>query len=85
MELSCIHFRFPKTGKLQAWVFIRDDHPVVRDPQKAEQLKALGIEPVIGSLDDHDLPPSAPVAKSPVVLVHSATTKKVIPDSLTGH
>jgi len=36
---------------------------VVRDPQKAEQLKALGIEPVIGSLDDHDLPPVSASSK----------------------
>lgn len=28
---------------------------LVRDPQKAEQLRALNIEPVIGSLDDHNL------------------------------
>lgn len=28
---------------------------LVRDPQKAEHLRALGITPVIGSLDDHPL------------------------------
>jgi nucleoside-diphosphate-sugar epimerase len=37
---------------------IADGHAVrglLRDPQKAEQLRALGITPVIGSLDDHNL------------------------------
>ncbi|KPG95481.1 epimerase [Pseudomonas sp. RIT-PI-q] len=28
---------------------------LLRDPQKAEHLRALGITPVIGSLDDHEL------------------------------
>lgn len=31
LQHACIHFRFPKSGKLQAWVFIRDDHPVAID------------------------------------------------------
>jgi DNA-binding transcriptional LysR family regulator len=25
---ACIHFRIPKSGKLQAWAFTRDDHPI---------------------------------------------------------
>lgn len=37
---------------------IAEGHSVrglVRDPGKAEQLKSRGIEPVVGSLDDHDV------------------------------
>lgn len=28
LKHSCIHFRFPKSGKLQTWGFTRDDHPL---------------------------------------------------------